>query len=286
MLRATARDLIIAARRRDLKMVRAAARGLLTARDHAQVRTVVVFVGHARSGSTILGTILDAHPDVVVAHEANLLGDHRKGWSRGTLYGSLIERSRWFRAEQDLQWEGYGYEIDRRWQGTYRHLVAIGDKNGHRAATQLGRDPQLLATLQAQVGAAVRVVNSVRNPFDNIATIMRRSAAAEPSRTLDDVIDSYLDRCATIDLVRRSLAEAVLDVHNEDLIASPRTVATSLATHLRVEVDPAWIDAVERSVAATPSRTGAGLAWTDAQRDRLLEAIERFEHLHRYRVQP
>ena len=41
----------------------------LTQREIEEVKTFVLFVGFARSGHSIVGTLLDAHPDIVIAHE-------------------------------------------------------------------------------------------------------------------------------------------------------------------------------------------------------------------------
>lgn len=37
--------------------------------DFASVRTFVLFVGYPRSGHSLIGSIMDAHPNIIIAHE-------------------------------------------------------------------------------------------------------------------------------------------------------------------------------------------------------------------------
>ena len=37
------------------------------------VQTFVLFIGHARSGHSLIGAILDAHPEIIISHEYNAI---------------------------------------------------------------------------------------------------------------------------------------------------------------------------------------------------------------------
>ena len=39
-----------------------------------QLRSFCLFIGYPRSGHSLLGSLLDAHPDIAIAHEVNALG--------------------------------------------------------------------------------------------------------------------------------------------------------------------------------------------------------------------
>jgi hypothetical protein len=39
-----------------------------------QVRSFCLFIGYPRSGHSLVGSLLDAHPDIAIAHEVNVLG--------------------------------------------------------------------------------------------------------------------------------------------------------------------------------------------------------------------
>ena len=57
----------------------------LSRKDIKDVRIFVIFVGFARSGHSIVGTLMDAHPDIVIAHEYNVLKNIKKELKRSTV---------------------------------------------------------------------------------------------------------------------------------------------------------------------------------------------------------
>ena len=91
--------------------------------DH--VERYCMFLGYPRSSHTLLGALLDAHPDMVVAQELDVLRHLRFRYSREQLYALLIQRSRWF-ASRGWKWMGYSYAVPGQWQGRHRSLREIG----------------------------------------------------------------------------------------------------------------------------------------------------------------
>src|SRR5271157_4852788 len=67
------------------------------------VESFFLLLGYARSGSTLVGSLLNAHPNMVVAHETDILRYLRAGVSRRQLFALLLERDRQFES------------IERRW---------------------------------------------------------------------------------------------------------------------------------------------------------------------------
>ncbi|CAI8049190.1 hypothetical protein GBAR_LOCUS27075 [Geodia barretti] len=114
--------------------------GLLSERDVESIEAFVFFVGWQRSGHSIIGSLLDGHPDVVIAHEF-LLFSHLHEFtkkrqnqkvSRKVLFNQLVansfrnarygERS-FFRNEK-----GYNLKLSGSWQGCFRSLRIWGTK--------------------------------------------------------------------------------------------------------------------------------------------------------------
>ena len=54
----------------------------------------------------------------------------------------------------------------------------IGDKKGGKSTLRLGERPELLDRLAATVAVPVKIIQVVRNPYDNIATMHRRAPRA------------------------------------------------------------------------------------------------------------
>ncbi len=102
------------------------------------VRTLVQFVGFPRSGHSVVGSLIDAHPDAVVAHELDLMGLLEQGFSRDQLFALVCANS----AEFDLHgrsWNGYSYRVEGGASGPPRCPVVLGDKKADWVARRGAR---------------------------------------------------------------------------------------------------------------------------------------------------
>ncbi len=200
-------------------------RGLVESTHHnfSHVESFLAFAGFPRSGHTLIGSLITAHPDAVVAHELNALRYLQRRFDRRSLYGLIMYNDRAF-AASGSQWTGFDYAVNGQWQGRYRDLRLIGDKKGGGTALLLHRKPQLLARLRRTVGVPLRFVVVTRHPLDNIARM------AVTARGLEESITSYFERA---DAVEWLLGEADCFVlRHEDFVESP-------AQHLGRVVDSA-----------------------------------------------
>ena len=91
------------------------------------VATYCMFIGHGRSGSTLIGSLLDAHPSIIIAHELNALKHIETGFSRRRLYYLLLRNSELY-AAGGRKAGGYEYSVENQWQGKFERLRVIGDK--------------------------------------------------------------------------------------------------------------------------------------------------------------
>src|SRR4051794_1865800 len=133
--------------------------------DMASVKTFCLFIGHARSGHSVIGAALDAHRNIATTHEADALRWLRAGLKLPQIYGLLLDHERAYNdAGRPAR---YDYTVPGGWQGRFDELLVIGDKHGPAAARRLHERPYLLDRLRS-LGAHVRVIQVVRNPFDNI----------------------------------------------------------------------------------------------------------------------
>ena len=140
----------------------------------ASVEAFCIFIGYPRSGHSLLGSLLDAHPEMVIAHELDVLTFVAAGWPRRALYSRILNHDATF-TESGRQWFGYDYRVPGQWQGRVSKLRVIGDKKGGKTTERLGARPDLLERLRRTVEVPVRLVHVVRSPYDNITTMARRS---------------------------------------------------------------------------------------------------------------
>ena len=92
------------------------------------------FIGYARSGHSIVGSFIDAHPNMVIAYEYQLFRKLTKlgTGDREVLYNKLYSTSHqnaisgWTSGQDTVK--NYSLHVDYPWQGRYdKHISVIGD---------------------------------------------------------------------------------------------------------------------------------------------------------------
>ncbi|MGK7936932.1 MAG: hypothetical protein AB4206_14215, partial [Xenococcaceae cyanobacterium] len=88
-----------------------------------------MFIGYPRSGHTLVGSLLDAHPEMVIAQELDALRFLKKDYGRRQIYSLILQNSQKF-TETGRNCAGYSYIVPNQWQGKFDKLKIIGDKKG------------------------------------------------------------------------------------------------------------------------------------------------------------
>ena len=145
--------------------------GRLWEKKFDNLTTLCFFIGHKRSGHTVLGSILDAHPHVAIATEAHLLDlVNQKGIRRSGLFAFLYLWSKFVATFLKNRSAGYSYKVNSEHQGRSIDLKVIGDNKGKGTLLALKEQPNLIEELQKLAQLKLKVIYSVRNPFDIIST--------------------------------------------------------------------------------------------------------------------
>jgi hypothetical protein len=222
----------------------------------AGVEAYCMFLGYPRSGHSLVGALLNAHPDAVIAHELDALSYLARGVSRSRLFALLLRRDRWF-IRSGAQWYGYDFRVPNQWQGRFRHLKVIGDKKGGTSTSRLLKEPDVLAHLARLVKVPVCVIHVVRNPYDNISTMSMRNG-----RPLERNIDTYfsLSRCIA-DLIAGSPDLRLTTVRHEDIIARPEESLQRLCRGLGLDCPADYVRDCAGIVFSSPSQTRHGVDW-------------------------
>lgn len=247
------------------------------------VRTVAVFLGHARSGHSIVGALLDAHPQIVISDELDALRYIDLGFgARQVLCLSMAVSRHQARNQRRKQGQGgavYSYHVPGQWQGHYRDLRVVGDSQAGWTVQRLARDPSLLPRLHERMtGRDVRFVHVVRNPFDNIATMMLRG-----NRTFESAFERYFANCdAIVRLEERIDPRAFHRLRHEAVIRDPRRELAAACSFLGVEADPSYLEACASILYSSPSRSRSNVTWTPEMRELVDERIGAFDFLDGY----
>jgi hypothetical protein len=262
--------------------------GIGSRRDRELLRSVetyCLFIGHARSGHSIVGALLDAHPQIVVSDELDALRYLPLGFDRWQLmYGSVeIARRQAATQRRKAGREGrtYSYHVPGQWQGRAADLRVVGDSRAGWTTRRLAADPGLLDRLRERMSPLqVKFIHVVRNPFDNIATMMVRGG-----RSFEDAFAQYAANCeAIVPLSERIGAGSLSRIRHEDLVLDPRATLGTLCRFLGVEAEPDYVEAAAGILFRSPSRSREGVEWPAERVQRVDELIGRFDYLAGYGI--
>jgi hypothetical protein len=245
--------------------------------DFSNLERFCFFIGYARSGHTLVGTLLNAHPEVVIAHELDAVRFVRHGFRRPQLFSLLLQRDQQF-GTMGRNWSGYKYEVPGQFQGRFEQLRVMGDKRARSSVLQIAQQPKLLDRLRTVVKVPIRVLHVTRNPFDNIATEARRHRM-----TLTQATAWYEQICRAVSVVRPLLDPSeMMDVRYETFASDTEAALSGICRFLNVEPEDAYLEACASIVWPNPNRTRDNVQWTHDERRGVELVIEKYDALHSY----
>lgn len=243
------------------------------------VETFCLFIGHARSGHSLVGSLLDAHPKAIVAHELGVLDFIRAGCSKNQIYYLLLENSQAF-ATAGRAWTGYSYQVPNQWQGRFQKLQIIGDKKGASTTIRLRDKPELFQLLQKTIATPIKLVHVVRNPYDNISTMARHQGS---DFDLERKITSYFSLCDTVANLKKQVPGSdILDLRHEKLIADPKLCLNQLCHFLGLEVSNDYLDDCASIIFKTPHQSRYKIQWPPGSIDLIKRKMVNFAFLEGY----
>ena len=246
------------------------------------VQTYCMFIGYPRSGHSLIGSLLDAHPNAIVAHELDALRFVGARFGKHQLYELLLDNSRRY-AQRGREWNGYAYEVPQQWQGRFNELRVIGDKKGGHSTLRLAEDPELLHRLQKTVAIDVKFVHVIGDPYNNVAAMLKRPPVHVRNPTLSAIVEDYFYRCETNAGLKARLGDtAVLDVRQESFVASPERTLCELCDFLGLRYAEDYLEACASIVFESPHRSRPDIWWDAATLATVHDGIERFDFLKGY----
>jgi hypothetical protein len=242
----------------------------------SDVRAYCMFIGYPRSGHSLIGALLDAHPNMVIAHELGDLKYIYAGFSRNQIYYLLLQNSR-KATRQGWRHRDFPLQVPGQWQGRFQRLLVIGDKHGEGAALRLHARPWLFDALLARMGK-IKFIHVVRNPYDNIATIFNKS-----KDNLYESIEYYFSLCQEVWEVRRRVApEDFFELRHEAFVEHPGRSLEQLCRFLDVNAFPDYIESCARIVYGAPHRSRHDLVWDAGHRAEVERGMAHFPFLSEY----
>ena len=279
------------------------------------VRLFVLFVGYPRSGHSIIGSFLDAHPNVVMAHEFHVFRRIRKAnldFSKSQLFNELFKNSYNNRVRSGNN-KGYNLTVEGSWQGRYRDRIdVIGDKKGGSNSKLYSEWPKLFLQqykkLQQVISIPIRFIHCVRNPYDIISTmaLYRSKSFGSPNSTLSLinrlqngtlVHETYKNDTLLTERIKKQLSYAdavlelsqslidrrsILEVHNHKLVSHPEQTILKLCRFLEISCSSDYVKSCASKVFPELSRTRFTVYWSEEAKKMLQERIQKYPFFRKY----
>jgi len=236
------------------------------AETYGDLHAFCLFIGYPKSGHSLVGALLDAHPDMVIARAVNPLAlVVVDGHPREDVFRLLLENAR-DEAARGRKQNRYRYTVEGQWQGRVRTLRVLGDKFSDRTTKRIGRTPGALASFEREVGVPLRLVHVVRNPFDMVARIAKSKLREGTDEERRAKATDYVGRLAAIndDVIARG-DHPVLTVRHEAVVEDAERELATMCEFLGVEADPGYLAACAALVFESPQRTRDLLDWNGDQ---------------------
>jgi hypothetical protein len=264
-----------------------------------RVDTFVMFAGYPRSGHSLVATLLDAHPNLLIADEAGTLKEDDIFAQNTTdlLLRTCFERDLWKwsgfesaderergRVHSDDGIISYNYSIPGMWQGRFSCLKVVGDKKGSNLPLMLTRDRDgTLRKLQFIRDKRLKLkwFHVIRNPFDNVATMTSQKMSWNGTHDNVDIVVDHRNQSSWAqnhdalekkwgmykdmnDLIEGFFAQSpddVLHVYDPDLIANPHAEITRWCNFLGVHCSKQYLDACAKKIYKHTYRSRTRFEW-------------------------
>jgi hypothetical protein len=234
-----------------------------------------MFVGFPRSGTTITTDILNFHPHIAIALEHDVLNHINQYEAQKDLFDDIISN-----VERK---KGFHVEISKK---SFSEIHVIGDKKAGVSSMVFSRSSLNLSTLRTLIGDDIRlrVLLIVRNPFDNITTILNKAILkGKDHNTLDAAIDKFQNFLVGVQSARQILdKEEILIVYSELLILESERTMRQIFEFLGVEAVEGYFDAIKKVLFSEPRQTRDSTQWLPSHVLRVDRMISESDFLKGY----
>ena len=283
----------------------------LSQSDIDGVETFLLFVGWPRSCHSIIGSMLDAHPNAVVANEyfifRKLSKNEEPSINKNKLFRALYRNT--YTSVVNKGWrdprsdgKGYTLNIKNSWQGRFTELKLIGDKSADITVKGYMKDGQEIKKLYQQLAASVKVpikvLQIIRNPLDMIATHTlyknchekHKKLKATPThkyrnfKGLKQTVSTIVNISKAVMTMIPDLGLSPLEVHCEDLIADPAKTLSDICRFLDLECPADYLKMCVDKTFKTVSESRHTVDWDPNTLPLFIKELRTFPFFQRYNL--
>lgn len=255
--------------------------------DKNKLRTIdsfVLFIGSARSGTTITASIIDAHPNAIIAREYSII---KKMVDRGSV--NFKDMIKFFKGKGERGKYSKDFAISKWSNCKYGNFLKVfGDKraaNVTRCYILNGID--VFLDFQNRIGnIPLKFICLTRNPFDVIAKQHLFSLQRKPEKrmSLEECIEYSISCNAAVSSFKKDIVGTNIDIYTvclDDLLANSESQIIRLYEYLNLSIDIYFIKKL-KSFFRDPVKRRDSVEWKDCQIDKVYEIIKGHDHLKEY----
>lgn len=243
----------------------------------AGVQNYVLFVGHPRSGHSVVGSIIDAHPNALISHRLDSLKYLQAGHTLQEIFYLIFKNSQRF-AKTGRKLTAYSYAVANSWQGRTDKLQVIGDQEGKWTALRLLNNTDRLHEQLEQLNVGLRLISVVRNPYDNIATWSIRSGMS-----LQKSANAYFTICQKIEAISQQHSQhEFLRIYHERFVEDFSAEFHRIFQFLNMEVNDALLQDCQTMLYKKCHNSRHFVKWNAALLNNIDTEMARYPYLSCY----
>ncbi|MEM7757849.1 MAG: sulfotransferase [Cyanobacteria bacterium P01_A01_bin.40] len=244
------------------------------------LETFCLFLGYPRSGHSIVGALLNAHPNIIMSHEAAALKYVYAGFSRNQVY-EIIHNKAKISADKERELGGYNYYVPNQWQGRFEKPKVIGDKQGEGTVLRIAESSRHIPRLKQILNIKIKFIHVARNPYDNISTISIK--IPKLGFDLEKSIAYYFYLCKTISNFKLTLdPQDIIEFKHENFLKQPQIHLENLCHFLGVSAPKDYLNDSAEIVYQSPHRSRNQVCWSPQLIESVATQINEFPFLQGY----
>jgi hypothetical protein len=259
--------------------------GFINQRRFRNVHTYCMFIGYPRSGHSLIGALIDAHPNAIIGMETDVLLLTEFGLTRNQIFYMIYKKSLKFTNVYQNCWTGYSYKIPDSFQGRYTDLLVIGDKQGGKSSIRIGNNPTLLPYFLSLIKYPIKILHIVRNPFDIITTMYTRDPRIgnDFNRELFEFkIDKFFAKADVNQELLKNKNLTILTIFHENFIAAPKKELFRILTHIGLDTNENFLDQCASIIYDQPHHSRFKIIWPDELKIKVEKKLTNYSFLKHY----
>ncbi len=237
-----------------------------------RIESKCLFLSCPKSGHSLIGSLLDAHPNMIIAHEVGILRYIMCHFSQNQIYSVILRNSEFYH-QHGRRENLYNYNVPGQWQGQFREIKVIGDKHGEGLLLSLQVRPWLFDELRKRWGR-VKYIHIIRNPFDVITSL---TLPARRKMDIPDAINYFFELSAVIMKFKAMIpSDDLIEMRHEHFIEEPEKGLRCLCDFLGLSAPADYLSDCAGIVFKTPNRTRDKKKWDEQQIHKVTQRLKNF----------